>query len=209
MMNTGLTKLLIASVLAGMTLVPISSGFADDDLQPLREEKSYRFVLTPKYADALNIVLPGNQGGGGFTSNLYTLKKGQLTGTFATNITSGELITNVLGALLVGPGAYVSVGCVRGVFETPYGTIVDRHSPTIFVTDETPKIFTSGGLVMVAVAEGDIDVTGGTMAFGHASGRTSLYLKFEVDPATFTAVARTGSFMFDIQRLPNSQSACQ
>ena len=158
-------------------------------------DRTFRLVLTPDADQELLIVPPGMPAGGGFTSTLTTLKKSRETGTFTTDIVSGELIFDVLGQLL-STGQAVSVDAVNGTFETDFGTIFDTHQPTIIPLNEPPTKY-ANGIVMVAVADGEI--TGGTRLFRRAKGRTTLYLKFEVNPATFEALVRTGTFMFEFE----------
>lgn len=172
-----------------MTMLPASSGLAQES------NTTFRIALMPKSGQPLGIVPPNEFGvGGGFKSNLYTLKKEHLTGEFTTNILSATNIGAVLGGL-TSPGAYVSVDSVEGRFNTSFGTIVDMHSPTIVVLHEDPTLF-DYGLVMVAVAQGQI--VDGTMAFKDATGTTSLYLKFEVDGVTKETVIIAGSFVIEI-----------
>lgn len=202
-MNIRRAILTVMTLLVGMTLVQASAvraGGGDD------EAGLYRFVLTPKAGEELVILGPSAAGGGGLNGNVYSLKRERPAGQFTTDIKSGEIIYNILLAMVAGPaGTYQSAGSVQGVFETPFGNIIDLHSPTIFSIDEEPKV--PGRLVMVATAEGEI--TGGTMIFRRASGTTSLYLKFEVDPVTLTAYAVAGSFMFTLQDEPKSASTLE
>ena len=154
-----------------------------------------RFVFMPGAGDALEIVPPGSPAGGGFHSNLYTLRGGYKIGSFTTDIISGDIIFDVL-AQLTFPGAIVDVDQVAGSFQTAFGKITDIHKPTVIVLNEPTSIL-SGGLVMVAVAEGTI--TGGTGIFTGSSGTTSLYLRFEVNPAdNFATAVVSGSFVFDL-----------
>jgi hypothetical protein len=194
-MKIRLPGLILASLLAGVTLIPASYALAD---------AQYRIVLAPVVGTPINIVPPGpDTGGGGLTGNLYIVPDEQSTGMFTTNIlTSGVVIFNVLGALQM-PGDQVSVKAVRGVFQTPLGTVCDEHRPTITVTDEAP-ILVPGGLVMVATADGKI--TGSTL--GYKRGRSQLYLKFEVG-AGGQAVARAGSFMFELRAQEEGEQVCQ
>ena len=161
------------------------------------DDRIKRFALAPGTGDALTIVDEGSPAGGGFSSGLYTMRGGFGVGSFTTDIISGEIIDNVLGQLAVGgPGTMVQVEAVTGTFQTAFGTIFDVHKPTVIVLNEPTSILSSG-LVMVAVAEGTI--TGGSGIFKRISGASSLYLRFEVDPANnFETAVVSGSFTFTL-----------
>jgi len=215
-MKIRLPGLILASLLAGMTLVPASYTLAEDT-----SDENYTLVLTPKAGDLLGIVPPGpTTANGGFTGNLYVVPKEKWAGIFMTNIISQE--TNIFAVLAaLAPNAPpVTVDKVRGVFQTPFGTICDEHHPTLVAYDpvSVPPIHVEGGFVVHAHADGV--VTGGTMAYNKAAGVTHLELTFEVgpnpnpdsDPNTpddAIAVARSGTFSFEFERRSDSEKICQ
>ena len=182
-----LTNFRIA-ILATLIAVLSTPAFAGD-------HGKKRFAFMPGAGDALAIVPPGSPAGGGFQSDLYTLRGGYKIGSFTTDIVSGDIIFNVLGQLTY-PGAIVDVDQVSGTFQTVFGSITDVHKPTVIVLNEPTSIL-SDGLVMVAVAEGTI--TGGSGLFSGSTGSTSLYLRFEVNPAdNFATAVVSRSFVFDL-----------
>ena len=153
-----------------------------------------RFVLTPVIGDVLSIAPPGNPAGGGVQGALSTLKQDRPVGNFRTDIISGEDIFWALSQL-TSPGDFVDLAAVNGEFNTRFGSINETHRPTVILLSQAPSFFEQG-IVMVAIGEGVI--SGGTRRFRRAEGTSSLYLKFEVNPATFEAVVVAGSFLFDL-----------
>ena len=183
----------IASLLAIFLLTATAAAYADG------KGRTFRMVVTPEAGKPLFVVPGAVPTAGGFSSTLITLAKKRQTGSFTTDIISDEFpqgIFDVLGTVL--SGMPVTVGAVRGVFETDFGTIVDEHQPTVIALDEPPTIF-SNGIVMIATADGRI--TGGTRVFRNASGTSTLYIKFEVGfgPEGQQAVVRSGTFMFEFE----------
>lgn len=200
-MKVRLSGLMGAALLVCMILIPASYVLADGD-----SSENHTLVLTPKAGDPVGVVPPGEAtGGGGFTGNLYIVPKEKWTGTFTTNIISGEIdIFGVIAALQM-PGAQVSVEKVRGVFTTPFGTICDEHEAVLTALPLAP-IFYENGLVIDARADGEI--TGGAMAYNKATGNTHLALMFEVSPSG-PPLARSGTFTFEFRHRPSSSKSCQ
>ena len=160
------------------------------------EGPSERILFIPRVGDTLNLIFPGNPGGGGFNGPIYKLNVEKSVGSFTSDIlTPGESIFAVLGAIASGV-PLVKVDMVRGSFETRRGIIEDQHSPTLV---NTAEMSTTPGYDRVVVIFAEGIVTGGTRGFHDATGTSSLYLKIEVnDSGMLPAIVQAGAFLFTL-----------
>lgn len=142
---------------------------------------------------AATLNYPGSPGGGGFSGDLFDLKKENMVGTFTTDIQSPNNIFAVFGELITYGSAVI--GAVNGNFDTENGTIIDQHFATLMVTPGSPDE-TGYDAEVIAFADGVI--TGGTGDYDGASGTTSLYLRMWVDfDMVNLPLVKASSFLFE------------
>lgn len=137
----------------------------------------------------------------GTSGDMHTITDGHLIGSFQTAIQNGPSLLDVLQGLVANGSAQVEP--VNGNFNLPDGTIADTHSATLILSEEASKF----GLpfVVVVFAEGNIDGSG-TGRYQGRTGQSSLFLKFEFDPAGFKSeppvlpIFHTGHFIFEFDK---------